>query len=297
MPPRSFSRNIDITFLRLLFSKAVANWSEDSVPRLAAAFSFYAVLSLAPLLVLAIVVAGGFFESGSVRTQLLGQVQSAVGKDGRELVATLIQNTYKPGATTIATVFSLIVTFFSASGLFIQLTDVLNNMWGVTADPKQGFFKSLILTRFFAFLTVIVFGAITLGWVALDFWLQWLEKHTAGFTGWPVVSILVSIVFLTLVFAVSYKAMPKGKADWSDVWIGAFVASLGFALAKFLLSLYFSYANVAGAFGPAGALILILLWIYYTSQIYFFGAELVYTYAHLGGTRRGFGDRRSTTYS
>jgi membrane protein len=288
---------LNLAALRTLATRTVANWSEDAVPRLAAAFSFYAVLSLAPLLVLAIVAAGYFFESADVRSQLLSQVQGAIGKEGRDLIGTLIENTYKPGASTIATLLSLAVTFFSASGLFIQLNDALNTMWGITADPKQGFFRSFLLTRVFAFISVLVFGVIILGWLAIDAWLQWLQKQASAFAGWTAVSVVVSAIFLLLVFAVSYKSIPKGHVKWQDVWVGASVAALGITIAKYLLSLYFSYAHVAGAFGPAGALVLILLWIYYTSQIYFFGAEIVYSYAHLHGSRSNMQDNKELTYS
>ncbi len=277
--------------------RVLTNWGDDAVPRLAASFSFYAILSLAPLLVLAIAAAGLFFGEADVRRQVLTEVGNAVGKDGKELVDTLIGNTYKPGASTIATLLSLVVTFFSASNLFMQLTDTINSIWGIPADKEVPFWKSMILTRVFAFLAVLVFGVITLGWLALDFWLNWMERHTDRFLGWPVVSIAGSIVFLTLVFAVAYKLIPRGHAAWGDVWIGAIVAALLVALAKYLLGLYFAYANVAGAFGPAGALVLILMWIYYTSQIFFFGAEMVYTYSHTFGSRSHMEDNKLPTYS
>ncbi|MEZ0324908.1 MAG: YihY/virulence factor BrkB family protein [Fimbriimonas sp.] len=283
--------------LRELGMRVLANWGEDSVPRLAASFSFYAILSLAPLLVLAIAAAGLFFGEADVRRQLLTEVGKAVGKEGKELVDTLIGNTYKPGASTIATLLSLAVTFFSASNLFMQLNDTINSIWGIPTDEDVPFWKSMLLTRIFSFVAVLVFGIITLGWLALDFWLNWMEKETQRFMGWPVVSIIVSVIFLTLVFAITYKTIPKAHASWGDVWIGAIVAAILVAIAKYLLGLYFAYANVAGAFGPAGALVLILMWIYYTSQIYFFGAEVVYTYSHTFGSRSHMEDNKQPTYS
>lgn len=283
-----------------LGGRVFANWSEDAVPRLAASFSFYAILSLAPLLILAIAAASTFIGEEAARKALLDQVGSAIGKEGRGLIETLVEKTFKPGATTIATILSLIVTFFSASGLFMQLSDTVNAIWGIPADKKTPFFKSLILTRVFAFAAVLVFGIITLGWLAIDFWLQWLERKSGGadrFAGWPVISTIISIVFLSVVFAISYKQIPRAHAAWRDVWLGAAVAAVGVGIAKYALGLYFKYADVAGAFGPAGALVLILLWIYYTSQIYFFGAEIVYSYAHTFGSRAHMEDNKSASYS
>jgi membrane protein len=297
MATRASGFTLSSASFKELGSKVMENWGEDAVPRLAAAFSFYAVLSLAPVLVLAIAGASFFFGEEEARRALMTQIGSAVGKEGRALIETLVQNTFKPGATTIATLLSLVVTFFSASGLFMQLTDTINSIWGIPADKNTPFFKSLIVTRVFAFVAVLVFGVITLGWLAIDFWLQWLEKHTSGFAGWPLVSIVISVLFLSAVFAISYKQIPKAHASWGDVWLGAVVASIGVAIGKYLLGLYFAYANVAGAFGPAGALVLILLWIYYTSQIYFFGAEIVYSYAHTFGSRAHMQDNKAPTYS
>jgi membrane protein len=297
MATRSAGFTFSVSSFKELGSRVLTNWSEDAVPRLAASFSFYAILSMAPLLVLAIAAAGVFFGEESARRELLTQVGNAVGKEGKELVDTLIGNTYKPGASTIATMLSLGVTFFSASGLFMELTETINSIWGIPADKDTPFLKSMILTRIFSFVAVLVFGVITLGWLALDFWLNWMEKHTERFMGWPAVSIVVSVIFLTLVFAVSYKSIPKAHAAWGDVWLGAILAAILVALAKYLLGLYFAYANVAGAFGPAGALVLILMWIYYTSQIYFFGAEVVYSYAHTFGSRSHMDDNKEPSYS
>ncbi len=288
--------SLNVAALKDLGAKTWANWSGASVPRLAAAFSFYAILSVAPLLVLAVVFAGNFLGGeASAREELMKQAQGAVGKPGADLLNTLIENTAKPATSWIATLLSLGVTFFSASNLFLQLTETINSMWGLKAEGS--FIRSFLLARIFAFLAVLIFGVIVLGWLTIDSWLGWIERHTSGFTGWQLVSFAVSFIFLTLVFGASYKVFPKGRVQWSDVWIGATVASLGIGFAKLLLSLYFSRMDVAAAYGPAGALVLILLWIYYTSQIYFFGAEIVFTYTHSYGSRAHLEDKKDLVYS
>lgn len=265
--------------------KTVTNFSDDAVPRLAASFSFYAMLSMAPLLILAIVVAGSVLGEGSSRNSILHEVQASLGKDSRAIVETIIDKTNKPGAGTIATITSLAVTFFSASGLFIQFNELFQTIWGVKPKPA-GFIRTFIVQRVIAFVSVFTFGGLVLGWLVLDSWLAWVQKNTANFFPGQLISFVAATVFLTLAFALSFRYFPRHQAKWSDVWIGAFVAGLGLAITKYALSEYFSRIDVAGAYGPAGALVVIMLWVYYTSQVYFFGAELVFSYAHMYGSRK-----------
>ncbi|AIE87098.1 YihY/virulence factor BrkB family protein [Fimbriimonas ginsengisoli] len=266
--------------------KAGANFGSDNVPRLAAAFSFYAILSLAPLLVLAVVAAGYFYgHRVDAQRTLLEHASSAVGRQGAELLRQMIQGANKPGVGAIATIVSLIVTFFSASNLFIQLSDSVNTIWKVAVTGSM--VRNLIASRVIAFLSVLVFGAVVLLWLGVDSWLGWLEKHTSGFQGWQVVSLGMTVIILSGLFAVSLKSLPRGRLQWRDVWPGAVITAVGLGISKLLLSLYFSTFNVSAAYGSAGALVVILLWIYYTSQIYFFGVELTCVYAHEYGSLRG----------
>ncbi|CAN5415882.1 N/A [soil metagenome] len=272
-----------LTELRDLIQTTASRWSADNVPRLAAAFSFYAVLSLAPVLVFAVVAAGYFLGHAGTEASLLRQVQGAVGQGGREFVETLIKQADKPAAGAIASLFSILVTFFSASNLFLQLNEAVNAIWGIKTEGP--FLKNLFLTRLAAFLGVVFFGLIVLGWVALDSWLQWLNRQMPGIPGWTYVSNLITVVFLTLAFAGAFKALPKNTVEWKDTFVPAIATALGIAVAKFALSLYFGYAAVSQAYGSAGALVVILLWIYYTSQIFFFGIEMTYVYAHRHGSK------------
>lgn len=269
---------------RELLARTMTNWGEDNVPRLAAAFSFYAVLSLSPVLVLGVVVAGMIFGEGTARQELLDQARSAVGPQGARLILELVDNARREGATTVATVLSLCVTFFSASNLFIALDESVNAIWNL--PPSRSFVKHIVVSRITAFLCVAFFGLVVLGWLALDSWLGYLESQTRGFQGWQVVSFLVSVAFLTCVFAVALKQLPRHRVQWGDVWIGAAVTGFGFGLSKLLIGLYFAYAHVSAAYGSAGALVVILLWFYYSSQIFFFGVELTYSYAYYRGSLR-----------
>jgi membrane protein len=199
------------------------------------------------------------------------------------MIETLIDKTTKPGAGTIATVVSLVVTFFSASSLFVQVTETFNTIWGLKA-PRMSFIKAFIVQRVIAILAVSSFGLLVLAWLILDSWLAWVQLNTHATNMGQLFSFVGASFFLTFAFALSYRYFPHHRAAWRDVWIGAIVAALGVATSKLLLSEYFSRIDVAGAYGPAGSLVVVLLWIYYTAQVYFFGAELVFTYAYMYGS-------------
>ncbi len=274
-----------LEMVKSLLVKTVANWSEDNVPRLAAAFSFYAILSVAPVLVLAVTVASIFLAKADAQARLLDQVQQFVGSaDAKNLVQGLIQGTEKKGSGTIATFVSLLVTFFSASNLFLQLELTVNAIWDI--QQKGSMIRQLIVTRVLAFLAVAVFGAFMLGWLALDSWLGWFSEQTPGFQGGQILSFVVSVLFFTGGLGVAYKGLPKGRTQWRDVWPGAAIAAVGIALSKLAFSTYLGYAGLS-AYGAAGSLVALLLWIYYTSQIFFFGLEVTYTYTKEFGSLKG----------
>ena len=268
-----------------LLTKTVASWSEDNVPRLAAAFSFYAILSLAPVLVLAVTMASIFLAKQDAQARLLEQVGKFVGsQDAVNLVKGLIQGTQKKGNGTVATLISLLVTFFSASNLFLQLELTVNAIWDI--QQRGSMIRQLIVTRIVAFLSVGVFGALILAWLALDSWLSWFDQQAPGFQGGQILSFVVSMLFFTGGLGIAYKGMPKGRVQWHDVWPGAFIAALGIALSKLAFSAYLGHAGLS-AYGAAGSLVALLLWIYYTSQIFFFGLEVTHTYAKEFGSLVG----------
>ena len=272
---------------KTLLMKTFANWSQDNVPRLAAAFSFYAVLSIAPVLVLAVTVASIILTNVNVQEQLFRTVKDFAGGSESvvQLLKDLIKNAQKGGTGTIATIISFLVTFFSASNLFLQLQDTVNTIWGI--QQRGPMIKQFITTRILAFVAVAVFGALMIAWLGLDSWLSWVARHTPGFDIGPLLSLVGAAAFFTLALGIAYKGMPKGRVAWRDVWPGAGIAATGIALSKLAFSAYFAYANVAAAYGAAGSLVVLLLWIYYTSQIFFFGLEVTYTYAKEFGSLKG----------
>ena len=268
-----------------LLTKTFANWSEDNVPRLAAAFSFYAVLSLAPVLVLAVTIGSVFLQKAGAEDALLRQVRGFIGsEDTVKLLKGIIDSTHKKGTGTIAALVSLGITFFSASNLFLQLSDAVNSIWGI--KQTGSLLKNIIATRVLAFLMVAAFGVLILAWLALDAWLNWFADQTPGFQGWPVLSVVVTAAFFTGALAIAYRGIPKGRVQWGDVWPGALIAATGLALSKLAFSAYLGYAGLS-VYGAAGSLVALLLWIYYSSQIFFFGLEVTYTYTKDFGSLKG----------
>jgi membrane protein len=272
-----------IPSLKGLLIKSYQNWTKDNVPRLAAAFSFYAMLALSPTLVLIMAVASKILGDSESGERIVHAAQGYLGKQGDTILQSLLDTSKKPGASTIAGVISILLAIYGASNLFQQLSESIDSIWTVRA-PSAGI-RGFLLGKVIAIIMFIVFAAIFLVWLGIDSWFGWMEAHASGFQGLQLVSFIVSVVFLSLVFGVSYKILPKGMVAWSDVWFGAIVAAFGFGLSKFLLSLYFSYSTVSAAYGSAGSLVIILLWIYYSAQIYFFGIEITCTYAHMHGSQ------------
>ena len=255
--------------LRPIFAKAFQSWQTDNAPRLAAAFAFYAMLALAPMVVLAVAVASRFLGQSQGGMHIVHLMGEYLGKSGSEFLERMIQNAAQPGTTTIATVLSLAVAVFARPTCSLNFPTP-SIPFGASALAVV--FKGFLISKLTSVIMFIVFAGIFVIWLGIDSWLGWMEVHTRGFQGWQLVSILISVIFLTLVFAVTFRALPHSMVAWGDVWLGAFVTAFGFALSKLLLSLYFSFTSLT-AYGSAGALVIILLWIYYSAQIYFFGMK------------------------
>ena len=270
--------------LRQLYTKAVQNWLGDNVPRLAAAFSFYAMLSLSPLLVLAVAIGSRLLGDSQAGQHVIHVAQAYIGGPGAKFLQSMIDSSAKPGASAVATLLSVAIAIYGATNLFQQLSDSVNTIWD--AKSANAGIKGFLLNKIVAIAMFLAFAVVFVLWLGIDSWIGWARAHTYGFEGWELVSTAASVVFLTFVFAVSFRALPKGMVAWQDVWYGAVTTAVGFAISKYLLSLYFRYSTVSAAYGSAGALVIILLWIYYTAQIYFFGLELTCTYAHTHGSQR-----------
>jgi len=270
----------------------ITEWNRANVSRLAAAFSFFAMLSLAPLLVLSVVVAGQFVGHGDALDQITSETRRQLGPQAAELVNTLASQTQNSTSITWATILSLIVTFFSASSLFVQLYEAVNTIWKVQATGH--FVRILAIQRVAAFAATIVFGVAVVGWLVLESWLQYARRFNLISDIFPAISFLVFWLFLTGVFSFTYRALPRQAATWRETLPGATTAAFASAVSKYLFGLYFGMAGVGSAYGVAGALVVILLYINYSSQIYLFGSVVTFVYTQRRASRVG-GEELKTT--
>jgi membrane protein len=261
-----------------LARRTYAAWSEDKCPRLAAALALYAMLSLAPLLVITIKIVAvrlGDEAPGEVRRR----ATDFVGPAGAEALQEMIAHASRPGEGRLATFVSSVLLVVGATALFASIQDALNTVWGVKPRPGQGV-RAMLRVRLASLLLVMAVAALLLASLVLSNVLHTLADNVGGglvAVGY-VVDLLVSLGVTTVLFALVFKFLPDVRLDWHDVWVGAAVTALLFTLGKYGLTLYFSKAAPASAFGAAGSLAALLLWVYYSGMIAFFGAE--FTKAH-----------------
>ena len=272
-----------------LLKATFAEWSEDKVPRLAAALSYYTIFSLVPLLVLLIILVGVIYGQEAVRNQLSGQIQGVVGPQAADFIQSTIANMHTTGGGVVTTVVSFVVLVFAATNLFYQLHEALNTIWEVADAPGAGI-KETVINRALAFVMVLGVGALILLSLVLDTILANINQFAgnllpgAGWV-WQVLNQLVAFGIITLLFAMIYKYLPSAKIDWEDVWIGSVITALLFVIGKWALGFYLARAGSVSAYGAAGSMVALLLWVYYSAQIIFFGAEFTQVYARRYGKR------------
>src|ERR1700730_8445255 len=245
-----------------LLRATYAEWSKDKVPRMGAALAYYTIFSLAPLLVIAIAIAGFVFGPDAVRGRITDQIQGLVGPDSAHAVQTMIQSAHKPAHGVFATIFGVIVLLLGASGVFSEMQDALNTIWKVDTTSKTGVWN-LIKARFLSFGMVLGIGFLLLASLLLSAVLAALAKYVEGILPIPAVFLhsvdfIVSLLFITVLFAMIFKLLPNVKIAWSDVWVGASLTSLLFTVGKFIIGFYIGKSVSASAYGASGSLVIIV---------------------------------------
>jgi membrane protein len=277
-----------------LLKETFSDWSEDKVPRLAAALAYYTVFSLAPLLVIVIAIAGLFGASDAVQSGVMTQIQDLVGTEGEQFIGSMIQNAnQRPATGIVATVVGTVTLLIGALGVFGELQNSMNTIWEVKPKPAKGLKDTvvrLILGRLVSFAMLLVIGFLLLTSLLLSSGLAALGDYIGGLLPFSefflqALNFVISFGVITVLFALIFKFMPDAHIAWRDVWLGAAVTSLLFTLGKFALGMYLGKSDVGSSFGAAGSLALILIWIYYSAQIVFFGAEFTQVYANRYGSK------------
>jgi membrane protein len=266
-----------------LIKQTFAGWMEDGALDLGAALAYYAIFSLAPLVLIVIAVAGLVWGRDAVQGQLVGQLQGIVGPEGGQAIQTMVANVGKHSAGVVATIVGVVTILFGATGVFVELQTALDRIWNVEPKPGAGvwgFVKTRMLSfgmilgiGFLLLVSLVVATAVT----AVITWATGLLPGTKALA--EIATFLLSFAMTTLLFAMIFKVLPDVKIAWRDVGIGAAATALLFTLGKFLIGLYIAKSSIASTYGAAGSLVIVLLWIYYSSQILFLGAEFTQVYA------------------
>jgi len=273
-----------------LLKDTYLEWRADRAHRLAAALAFYTTFSLAPLLIIGIAIAGSVFGAEAARGEIVEQVRALIGPQGAHAVEALLANAHRPGAGLWATAAGVVALFFAALGVFNMLQDAMNMLWNV-GSRKGTWWKLLLKDRAVSFIMVLGSGFLLLVSLLLSALLSGIGHFAEGylpswfhFLRWT--NVVADFAVVTILFAFIFRLIPDTRVEWRDVWGGAGLTAALFAVGKFLIGLYLGNSTIASSYGAAGSLVVILVWVYYSAQILFFGAEFTQVYAYRRGSRR-----------
>lgn len=268
--------------------ETVSDWSDDNASRLAAALAYYSLLSLAPLLVIAIAVTGLFVGPEAARGEVAGELGSVVGGDAAQGIQAIAASARSPSAGIVSTIVGIVTLFVGASGVFGELQSSLNTVWEVKPKPGRGIWGE-IKARFFSFTMVLGVAFLLLISLVMSSLLSAIGSRFShalpgGEALWQLVNFAFSLGAITVVFALIFKYVPDAEVKWKDVWLGALVTAVLFTLGKFLLGLYLGKAAPGSAYGAAGSIIALVVWVYYAAQIFLVGAEFTQVQARRRGS-------------
>jgi len=272
-----------------LFKQTYKEFNEDKAPRLGAALAYYTVFSIAPLLLIAVTIAGAVFGAEAARNEISAQLSGLMGPATATALEHMVEAAGKPKSGAVATVIGLVTLLFGASGVFAQLNDALDTIWDVPPDKKKHGIRKTITDRFLSVAMVCGIGFLLLVSLVFDAAISAMGKYFSNrLPGGEVLlqtaQIVVSLVLVTVLFAAIFRFLPDIHVAWRDVWLGAFFTSVLFTIGKFALGLYIGKAAASSVYGAAGSLVVLLLWVYWSAQILFFGAEFTQVYARSEGS-------------
>jgi membrane protein len=284
-----------------MLKETYARWNADKAPRLAAALAYTTIFAIAPLLVILIAIAGGIIAAtyghghghSGVRDQLLGAIQASAGQGAADAVRQMVAASFdKPRQSLIAQVFGWLMLVLGAAGLFAALQDALNTVWHVE-PPKKAIWIA-IRDRLVSIGMLLAIGFVLLATTVINAAITYVSTYVAHVLPFPgagfvfaLINWVVSLAVVTVLFALMFKYLPDAKIEWRDVWTGALVTAFAFVVGQALIAFYLGKAGVASAYGAAGSLVVLLLWVYYSALILLFGAEFTRVYAETHGSRIG----------
>ena len=256
----------------------------------ASSIAFYTIFSMPAILIIALSVGSAFYEKNVVQDELINQVERLIGTESSKEIEQILANATLDSTSAFAKLFGIATLIFSATTVFISLQTSLNKIWGIKPKPKRGIIKFL-LNRLLSLAMVASIGFVLLVSLVIDAALVIfqgvLSRVLAGITLYVlnIVNIMISLAFITLIFGLIYKVLPDAKIRWKDVWVGAVVTTALFTIGKFLIGFYLGNSSFNSAYGAAGSLVIILVWVYYSTVIFLFGAELTSVYSEESGSK------------
>src|SRR6187455_3264061 len=272
-----------------IFGTALTAWWDDDAPRLGASLAYYTLFAIAPVLLVATAIAGMVFGPEAVRGEIVGQLDQLIGLEGARAVQSLLEGASRRQTGIVATAVGSIAFVVAATGAFLELQAALNIIWRVRPNPR-GYFKPFVINRLLSFGLMVAIGfllmvslAVTAALAALSGWLA--ERSPSIPLVWSVITVLVSLIVTTVLFALLYRVLPDVHLRWRDVTAGAFVTAVLFTIGQQFIGLYLGQSSVASSYGATGSVMILLLWVYYSCQILLLGAEFTRAYALRQGTQ------------
>jgi membrane protein len=276
-----------------MLGETITRFVADNAPRLGAALAYYTVISLAPLLLVFVGVMGQVLGQEAARGEIVGEIEGTIGPEAAELVQQALEAAGQDNSGVVATILGAVVLFIGATTVFVNLSGSLNAIWGVEPVPGEGGLlrqaRNFFVNRLTTFAALLGIGFLLLVSFVVSTWIEAAAAFFADQLPMPpgtlrLVNIAVSLGVVTLLFAYIYRTIPDVRLAWRDVFTGALITALLFTLGKYLIGLYLGRSSVGSAYGAAGALIVLLVWIYYSSLIFFLGAEFTQVYANHRGS-------------
>ena len=269
---------------------AVSGWIDDYAQSMGAALAYYTMFSMAPLLLIVISIAGLVFGDEAARGEIFSQLEGMLGTSGALAVQGLLESVRKPSESVTATIFGVVLLLIGATSVFGELQDALDRIWRAPVRAGQSGWWRLVRARLLSFGMILGIGFLLIvslvASAALAALQKWWEPVVSDWAVASIIEVGLSFLVTTVAFAMIYKIVPRARIHWKDVWIGAATTSLLFTVGKLLIGIYIGRSGIASGFGAAASLVVVLVWVYYSAQIFLLGAEFTRAYAHKFGSRR-----------
>lgn len=283
--------SLDLTLYWALLKQVTTAWLDDYVPSMGAALAYYTLFSMAPLLLIVISVAGLVFGQDAARGEIEWQLRTLMGESGASAVQALLVSVDQPAQGAAATLLGLFLLLIGATTVFGELQDALDRIWRAPIRHTSHGWVNLLRTRLLSFGMILAIGFLLMVSLVLSAVLATMGRWWSPlFGGWLAVASVVNGIagffLVAIVFALIYKVMPRAHVQWRDVWVGAVFTALLFTLGKTLIGAYIGHSGIVSGFGAAGSLVVVLLWVYYSAQIFLIGAEFTWVYANTFGSRK-----------